>query len=94
MNRFAYRTTGLAIKALSGLSRARAHLHGESNIPSGSLIFVLNHFTRIETLLVPYLIHKIVGVPVWSLPISSRGRSRPSSTGWERSRLEIPAATS
>ncbi len=67
MNRFAYRTTGLAIKALSGLSRARAHLHGESNIPSGSLIFVLNHFTRIETLLVPYLIHKIVGVPVWSL---------------------------
>jgi esterase/lipase/1-acyl-sn-glycerol-3-phosphate acyltransferase len=67
MNRFAYRTTGLAIKAISNLSKARIHLHGEENIPDGSIIFVINHFTRIETVLLPYLIHRLGRVPVWSL---------------------------
>jgi esterase/lipase/1-acyl-sn-glycerol-3-phosphate acyltransferase len=67
MNRFAYRTTGLAIKALSNLSKARIRLHGEENIARGSLIFVVNHFTRIETLLMPYVVHQLSRVPVWSL---------------------------
>jgi 1-acyl-sn-glycerol-3-phosphate acyltransferase len=67
MNRFAYRTTGLAIKALSNLSKARIRLHGQENIPGGSLIFVINHFTRIETLLMPYVIHQLTRDPVWTL---------------------------
>ncbi len=67
MNRFAYRTTGLAIKALSNLSKARLRLHGQANIPAGSLIFAVNHFTRIETLLMPYVIHQLTRLPVWSL---------------------------
>lgn len=67
MNRFAYRTTGLAIKAISNLSKARIHLHSEENIPGGSIIFVINHFTRLETVLLPYLIHRLTRVPVWSL---------------------------
>jgi esterase/lipase/1-acyl-sn-glycerol-3-phosphate acyltransferase len=67
MNRFAYRTTGLAIKAISNLSKARIHLHGEDNIPGGSIIFVINHFTRIETVLLPYLIHRLTRVPAWIL---------------------------
>jgi esterase/lipase/1-acyl-sn-glycerol-3-phosphate acyltransferase len=67
MNRFAYRTTGLAVKAISNLSKARIHLHGEENIPRGPLIFVINHFTRIETFLLPYLIYRLTHVPVWSL---------------------------
>ncbi len=67
MNRFAYRTTGLAIKALSNLSKARIRWHGEAHIPSGALIFVVNHFTRIETLLMPYVIHQLTRHPVWSL---------------------------
>ncbi|MGE5258556.1 MAG: alpha/beta fold hydrolase [Hyphomicrobiales bacterium] len=67
MNAFAYRTTGLAIKAISNLSKARIHLHGEENIPGGPMIFVINHFTRIETFLLPYLIHQLTHVPVWSL---------------------------
>ena len=67
MNPFAYRTTGFAIKALAGLSKANIHIHEKENIPKGSVIFVVNHFTRIETLLLPYHIHKLVGIPVWSL---------------------------
>lgn len=67
MNRFAYRTTGLAVKALSNLSKARIQLHGTENIPKGAIIFVVNHFTRIETLLLPYHINRVTGIPVWSL---------------------------
>jgi esterase/lipase/1-acyl-sn-glycerol-3-phosphate acyltransferase len=67
MNPFAYRTTGLAIKTLAGLSKANIRIHEKENIPDGSVVFVVNHFTRIETLLIPYHIHKLVKVPVWSL---------------------------
>ena len=67
MNPFAYRTTGLAIKTLAGLSKAEIRIYGKENLPEGSAIFVVNHFTRIETLLIPYHIHKLVKIPVWSL---------------------------
>ena len=67
MNRFAYRTTGLAIKTISNFTKARINLHGVENIPDGPKIFVINHFTRIETVLMPYHISKLIHVPVWSL---------------------------
>ena len=67
MNRLAYRTTGLAIKTLSNLSKARIHLHGQDNIPGGPIVFVINHFTRLETILMPYLINRATGQTVWSL---------------------------
>jgi esterase/lipase/1-acyl-sn-glycerol-3-phosphate acyltransferase len=67
MNRIAYRTTGLAIKTLTNLSKAQIRLHGQEHIPQGSIIFVVNHFTRLETMLMPYLINKLTQVPVWSL---------------------------
>jgi esterase/lipase/1-acyl-sn-glycerol-3-phosphate acyltransferase len=67
MNLFAYRTTGLLIKTITELSKARVKLHGIENIPNGSVIFVLNHFTRMETFLMPYVIFKLTQIPVWSL---------------------------
>jgi esterase/lipase/1-acyl-sn-glycerol-3-phosphate acyltransferase len=67
MNRFAYRSTGFAIKALSNLSKANIALHAQEKIPEGSIIFVINHFTRLETFLMPVQIFTVTKVPVWSL---------------------------
>ena len=67
MNKFAYLTTVLAIKKLSQLSNLNINIHGEENIPDGSIIFVANHFTRIETLFLPRRLHQLTGIPIWSL---------------------------
>ncbi|MBW1961763.1 MAG: alpha/beta fold hydrolase [Deltaproteobacteria bacterium] len=67
MNSVAYRTTGLFVKTISALSKVRLNIHEQENIPHGSIIFVINHFTRIETLLLPYHLNRITGIPVWSL---------------------------
>jgi esterase/lipase/1-acyl-sn-glycerol-3-phosphate acyltransferase len=67
LNKFAYRTTGLAIKTITNLSKAQISYHGEKNILAGSNIFVINHFTRLETFLMPYVIFRLTKIPVWSL---------------------------
>jgi len=59
MNNFAYLTTSLAIKRLSQLSKLKINIHGKKNIPVGSIIFVANHFTRIETLFLPHHLHQL-----------------------------------
>ncbi|HBA88306.1 MAG TPA: glycerol acyltransferase [Geobacter sp.] len=71
MNRQAYLATGRMIAVLEGFSRLRVHVHGKENIPPGAVIFVVNHFTRIETVLLPYHIYQLTHTPVWSLADAS-----------------------
>jgi esterase/lipase/1-acyl-sn-glycerol-3-phosphate acyltransferase len=67
MNRHAYLATGHVIALMEALSRVNVTIHGREHIPPGSLIFVVNHFTRIETILLPYHIYHLTHQPVWSL---------------------------
>ena len=67
MNRRAYLTSGRAIALLENLSRVRINMHGRENLSAAPTIFVVNHFTRIETLLLPFHIYSLTERPVWSL---------------------------
>ena len=64
MTGITYRTTELVIQALTNLSRARVRLHNTEVIPEAPTIFVINHFTRLETVLMPYLIYRLTRAPV------------------------------
>jgi esterase/lipase/1-acyl-sn-glycerol-3-phosphate acyltransferase len=71
VNRHAYLATGHVIALMEALSKVNVTIHGRENIPDGSLIFVVNHFTRIETILLPYHIYHLTNRPVWSLASSA-----------------------
>lgn len=67
MNYSAHLATGKMIALMQSFSKIKVITHGQESIPEGSIIFVVNHFTRIETLLLPYHIYTHTHVPVWSL---------------------------
>ena len=59
------------IHLVESFSKLKVQVHGQENLPKGAIIFVVNHFTRIETLLLPYHTFQLTGVPVWSLADAS-----------------------
>ncbi len=67
MNRFAFELSSYTLKTFSGFSKANIKISGKQNIPDGSVIFTANHFTRIETIFLPYHIHTITKKQIWSL---------------------------
>ena len=67
MNRFAFALSGYTFKTVSGFSKSHIKIFGKHHIPDGSVIFTANHFTRIETIFMPYHIHNITKKEVWSL---------------------------
>lgn len=68
MRSFAFTTTNWALRLATKLIKADVRLHNVEVIrPDMAIIFVVNHFTRLETVLLPYQIYKHTGMEVWSL---------------------------
>ena len=53
-----YKYTVLAMGFLEKLLGSKITVDGIENIPNSPVLFVANHFTRSETFVVPYIIHK------------------------------------
>lgn len=63
-----YHSTNFMLKVIDTILRTNIHVHGEHYISKEApTLFVANHFTRFETLLMPYVIQKYTDVPVRSL---------------------------
>jgi len=68
MSSFAFTSTKWALRLASKMIKADVRLHNAGVIQDDmSIIFAVNHFTRLETFLLPYQIHKHTGKEVWSL---------------------------
>ncbi|MFA7692652.1 MAG: hypothetical protein GX117_13945 [Candidatus Hydrogenedentes bacterium] len=64
----ALQVTKWLLDLASKLIKANVRLHNIDVIdPDMAVIFVANHFTRLETLLLPYVLHQHMGVTPWSL---------------------------
>jgi esterase/lipase/1-acyl-sn-glycerol-3-phosphate acyltransferase len=67
ISRLALSLSKLGIQALARWFKASVHVCGAENIPDGVIIFVVNHFTRLETLILPYEFYRLTGKPIMSL---------------------------
>jgi len=68
MASFAFKFTKLTLDVVTRLIRADVRMHNVQAVPSeAAIIFVVNHFTRLETFLLPYQIYKQTGMEAWSL---------------------------
>lgn len=67
----AFQHTALALKVLEKILGSKFLVEGIENLPNQPILFVSNHFTRFETLVVPYIIYKNTGRQVRCLADSS-----------------------
>ena len=68
MGLFAFKSTEWALDVLTKLIKADIRLHNAEVIEKDmAIIFVVNHFTRVETIILPYLFYKNIGMEVWSV---------------------------
>lgn len=68
MPSFAIRSTKTILNLLTRVIKSDIRLHHLDFLePDMSIVFVVNHFTRLETILLPYTIWKNTGLDTWSL---------------------------
>ncbi len=61
------KATSKLLHRLFNVSGANIRVHNIENLPDQSVLYVINHFTRIETIFLPYIIHKHTNKYVLSL---------------------------
>jgi esterase/lipase/1-acyl-sn-glycerol-3-phosphate acyltransferase len=54
-------TAGVFLDIIRRVTKSNIRISGKENITNKPTVFVINHFTRAETFLVPYLIHRSTG---------------------------------
>ncbi len=52
------KTISVSLDAIFKASHTDIRVHGIERVPEGPVLFVINHFTRMETILMPYVIRK------------------------------------
>lgn len=71
MTSFALKTTKFTLDLATKFVKADVRMHGLEVIkPDMAIIFTVNHFTRLETILLPYQLYKETGLEAWSLAAS------------------------
>lgn len=77
MGTFAIRSAKWTLDVITRLVKANVRVHNaEVFQPDMSAICVINHFTRLETLLLPYYLNKHTGLEFWSLAASELFKGR------------------
>lgn len=71
LSKFMLNAAKLTLDAVFKASEADIRVHGVSNIPASHVLFAVNHFTRMETAFLPYIIHKYTKQHSLSLADSS-----------------------
>lgn len=71
LSRFLLQAAKLTIDTAFKASEADIRVHDIKNVPKKNVLYVVNHFTRIETAFLPYVINKHTGQMVLSLASST-----------------------
>jgi 1-acyl-sn-glycerol-3-phosphate acyltransferase len=71
VSKFMLNAAKLTLDAVFKTSDTDIRVHGADNIPASHVLFVVNHFTRMETVFLPYIIHKFTKLHSLSLADSS-----------------------
>ena len=68
MGAIALKSTKWALDIATKLIKADVRVHNIEQIKDDmAIVYVVNHFTRLETILLPYILHKYTGKEIWSL---------------------------
>jgi esterase/lipase/1-acyl-sn-glycerol-3-phosphate acyltransferase len=64
---FLFKLSKIAVNTVIKATKADIRIHGKENIPDQPVIFVINHFTRMETFFLPAIINQITNKEILSL---------------------------